>query len=304
VSAHLEPPRLGAHLSIAGGLPRAVELGAELGVTALQVFVKSARQWDARALEPAEVAAFRRALAGRDLARHTLAHAGYLINLASPEAAARERSIRALGSELARCRRLGIPYLVVHPGSHMGRGEAEGLGRVVRAIDRLLAPRRGGARPYEGVTLLLETTAGQGSALGHRFEHLARILDESRARDRLGICFDTCHVHAAGYDLHDDASCGAVFDELDRRVGLERLRAFHLNDSKARAGSRLDRHEHIGRGRIGLAAFRRIVNDPRFRDLPMVLETPKGEGTLLDRRNLRLLRSLVEPPLARPRTRR
>jgi deoxyribonuclease-4 len=203
--------------------------------------------------------------------------------------------VASLRDELRRCAVLGLPYLVVHPGSHVGSGEQTGLRRVVRALDRSLVARDGREEP---VSLLLETTAGQGSNLGHRFEQLAWILDRAGASERLGICFDTCHALAAGYRFGDRRSFGDTFDALDRAIGLGRLKALHLNDSKHGAGSRRDRHEHIGRGRIGLEGFRLILNDPRLRDLPMVLETPKGEDLEEDRENLATLRSLI------PRARR
>ncbi len=275
-------------MSISGGFARAVESACEVRATALQVFVKSARQWSGRPLAEAEARAFRRLLRRHDLERHTLAHASYLINLASPSAAIRERSIAALADEIERCARLGIPSLVLHPGSHLGRGEESGLERVASALDRALAGRRSGA-----VRLLLENTAGQGSNLGHRFEQLARVLELSRSSARLGICLDTCHAVAAGYGLADARSYRRTLADLDRTVGLSRLCAFHLNDSKFAQGSRRDRHAHIGEGRVGLEAFRRILADPRFRGLPMVLETPKDRGLDADRRNLALLRGLA-----------
>ena len=287
------PPRarLGAHLSIRGGLERAVERAGTIDATALQLFVKSARQWDARPLARGESALFRRAVAASGLDGALLAHACYLINLASPDPALWRRSVAALADELARCGRLGIPYLVVHPGAHLGAGEPAGIERVARALDRLLAPR-GRPRPG-GPELLLEVTAGQGSCLGWRFEHLRRILERTRAEPRLGVCFDTCHAHAAGYGLERASDYRATFAAFERLVGCSRIRAFHLNDSRGARGSRVDRHAHIGEGRVGLSGFRRLLNDRRFADTPMVLETPKGEDLADDRRNLVTLRGLV-----------
>ncbi len=285
--------RLGAHMSIAGGLPRAVERAQAVDATALQVFVKSSRQWRAAALDPDDVRQFRAALGRAGLDRHTLAHATYLINLAAADRVVRERSIAGLAMEMERAGQLGIPYVVVHPGSHLGAGVEAGLARVVRCLDRLLAGRRKSS-PADGVTLLLEVTAGQGTNLGHRFEQLGWLLDHAKAAERLGVCFDTCHALAAGYGLSDARPYRETFAELDRTIGIERLKAFHLNDSKTPLGSRRDRHEHIGEGEVGLDGFRRIVNDRRFRDLPMVLETPKGEDLDDDRRNLARLRSLVK----------
>jgi deoxyribonuclease-4 len=197
------------------------------------------------------------------------------------------RSVAALAEEMDRCAALGIGDLVVHPGAHMGAGEAAGLRRVLRALDRLTA-RRGPTR------VLLEITAGQGTVLGARFEHLGGLLRAAARPARLGVCFDTCHALAAGYEFRDRAAYRRTMALLDRHVGLERVRAFHLNDSQAGLGSRRDRHAHIGSGEIGLEAFRCIVNDPRFRDVPKILETPKGDDLAEDRRNLSVLRDLLK----------
>jgi len=282
-------------MSIAGGFPRALDRAAEVQAGALQVFLKSARRWEAKPLCRDEAAAFRRRLEQSGLGPYTLAHSSYLINLASPQRDLRERSIRALRDEVERCDLLGIPYLVLHPGSHMGAGERIGLDRVASALDRVLLPFRTARRgPEPAVNVLLEVTAGQGTNLGYRFEHLQRLLGRSRCEKRLGICFDTCHALAAGYDLRDETSYAATFSVLERTVGLDRLRAFHVNDSAGALGSRIDRHQHIGRGEIGLEGFRLLMNDPRFRDLPMVLETPKqGRDLEDDRANLAALRALV-----------
>jgi deoxyribonuclease-4 len=282
--------RLGAHMSVDGGLHRAVERAERVGATALQIFVKSARQWRARRPGADQVRAFRERCEAAGLTPYTLAHAGYLINPAAPSPAVRERSVAALRDELARCDELGIPYLVLHPGSHVGAGEERGLQRAARALDRALDRR---LAPRGRTTLLLEITAGQGSNLGHRFEHFAVLLEAMERSDRVGICFDTCHAVAAGYAFDDDATFGSTFDALDRSVGLGRLKAFHLNDSKFGLGSRRDRHEHIGRGAVGLGGFSRILNDPRLHGLPMVLETPKGPDLADDRRNLARLRRLL-----------
>jgi len=285
-------------MSIAGGFSRAIDRAEQVQATALQIFVKSARQWEAKPVDAEEAKEFRRRLELGGLSPYTLAHSSYLINLASPERAMRERSIRALRDEVGRCAILGVPYLVLHPGSHVGQGEERGLERVTTALDRVLAPRRPSRADVNGaaVTVLLETTAGQGSNLGNRFEHLAWILERARSAERLGVCFDTCHVLAAGYDLRDKRSFNASFAEFDRIIGLEHLRAFHLNDSKNGLGSRKDRHEHIGHGELGLSSFRLLLNDRRFAGLPMVLETPKGEDLAEDHENLSVLRSLIRSP--------
>ena len=281
--------RLGAHMSIEGGMDRAIERARSVAATALQVFVGSSRRWEPRRLPGAEVARFRAAARESGLAPFTLAHAGYLINLAAPDEALRRRSIDALREEVGRCAALGIPYLVLHPGAHGGAGVEEGLARVARGLDEAL----GAARRANGVRVLLETTAGAGTSVGHRFEHLAGVIARARSAARLGVCFDTCHVLAAGYEFRDRRSYRATFDELDRHIGLGRLQAFHLNDSLHPLGSRRDRHAHIGRGEVGLEAFRLILRDRRFRSVPMVLETPKGPDLAEDRANLAVLRGLA-----------
>jgi len=280
--------RLGAHMSIAGGMPESVVRARAVEATALQVFVKSSNQWAARPFADGEAAAFRRAAEEAGLARHVIAHASYLVNLASPDDALWERSVAALGEELSRCGALGIVSLVVHPGAHMGAGEEAGLRRVTAALDRVLALGNG-----EGPSVLLEITAGQGSCLGATFEQLAWVLERARRGERLGVCFDTCHALAAGYEFRDARSYRETMGRLDETVGLERVQALHLNDSKNGIGSRKDRHAHIGEGEVGLEAFRLLLNDPRFRGVPMVLETPKGDDLEEDRVNLRVLRGLV-----------
>ncbi|MFQ3664035.1 MAG: deoxyribonuclease IV [Chloroflexaceae bacterium] len=279
----------GAHMSIAGGVARAFARGRQVGCETMQIFCKNERQWEARPLREEEVAAFHaeHACSGID---PVFAHAAYLINLASPDAARWERSIAACADELERCARLGVPYLVLHPGSHMGSGEEAGLARVATALNQLFAAGAG-----HGTVVLLETTAGQGTALGHRFEHLARLYELSDCEQRLGICVDTCHIFAAGYDIRSPETYGNTFAALDRLIGLDRVRCFHLNDSQRELGSKVDRHTHIGQGRIGLEAFRLLVNDLRFRNVPMILETPKGEDMAEDVKNLTLLRSLLVP---------
>ena len=279
---------LGAHMSIAGGMPTAVERARSVDATALQVFVKSSNQWAARRFAPGEAEAFRRAAREAGLERHTVAHASYLVNLASPDDALWARSVSALGVELARCAELGIPWLVVHPGSHVGSGVEAGVARVAEALKRALGPE---SSPAAGV--LLENTAGQGNTLGGRFEELAAILGRAALDERVGVCFDTCHALAFGHDLRDAGAYRATMGALDAAIGLGRVRAFHLNDSKGGLASRLDRHEHIGQGAVGLEAFRLILTDPRFAGLPMILETEKGDDLAEDRMNLGVLRSLI-----------
>jgi deoxyribonuclease IV len=288
-------PLLGAHLSIAGGLPRAVDRAKATRCEALQIFTKSAGQWRARALPDEEVGLFRRRVEETGIAP-VVAHNSYLINVASTVPTLREQSIAALGEELDRAELLGLDGLVMHPGSYTDGREEDGLRAIGRAIAGLLKARR----RYR-VKVLLEHTAGQGTNLGHRFEHLATVLDEVDGSPRVGVCLDTCHLLTAGYDLCTAAGYAATFRDFDRIVGLDRLEVFHLNDSKKPCGSRVDRHEHIGKGCLGLEPFRRLLNDPRFAHLPMLLETPKLESAASkrrdvdawDARNLRTLRRLM-----------
>ena len=282
-------PRLGAHMSIAGGLPNAIVRARAVQATALQVFVKSSSQWAARPFAPGEVEAFRAASGEAGLDRHTLAHASYLINLASPDDVLWEKSIAAFRVELDRCDALGIPWLVVHPGAHVGSGVPSGIARVAEALHRVL-PKTG-----QGAGVLLETTAGQGSTLGARFEELGEILKLANDPERVGICFDTCHVLAGGYEFRSASTYAETMTALDRAVGLDRLHGVHLNDSKGDLGCRRDRHEHIGQGKVGLEAFRLILTDSRLRDVPMVLETEKGDDLEEDRVNLGVLRSVLSP---------
>jgi len=280
-------PLFGAHMSIAGGLHKAFERSHRVHAEALQIFTRNQRKWAFPPLGDEEISAFvaaRERWGNRPLA----AHASYLINLANPQTEAVIRSIEALSNEITRCSRLQIPSLIMHPGAHMGSGLDTGLFTVARSLDAALEKAS-----CRDVTILLETTAGQGTGIGSSFEDIARILEYSAFGERLGVCFDTCHVFAAGYDLRTRSAYEKTMGEFDSLIGLERLRFFHVNDSKGEFGSRVDRHEHIGKGKIGRAGFRLLVNDPRFRDHPMVLETPKGEDLAEDRRNLRLLRSLA-----------
>ncbi|MBI3457160.1 MAG: deoxyribonuclease IV [Candidatus Rokubacteria bacterium] len=282
------PPadNLGAHMSTAGGLPLALARGRAVGCSVVQLFLKNQVQWAGRTLQADEVAEFRRQQAATGI-RTVFAHATYLINLASPAGAEWRRAVSAFRDELERAERLGLPFVVIHPGSHKGVGREAGLARIVRAIDELHT-RTAGYR----VRIALENAAGAGNLLGSRAEELGAILGAVREPERLVFCLDTCHLFAAGYDIRSAAGFGETLDRFDRAVGLPRVVAFHLNDAKAGLGSGLDRHEHIGRGRIGLAAFRRLLNHPRLGALPMVLETPKGTGDRWDRKNLATLRRL------------
>jgi deoxyribonuclease-4 len=284
-------PLFGAHMSIAGGYHLALQAAHEHACEAVQLFTKSSNQWRAKDITETDVSIFRETLRQTQV-RQLMAHDSYLINLASPEESLFLRSLEAFVVEVQRAELLGLTYLVMHPGAHMGAGVEAGLIRVAQAFDEVHR-RCAGCR----VQVLLETTAGQGSTLGYRFEHLARILELVAEPERLGVCLDTCHVFAAGYALSTEREYRATFREFDRVVGLERLRAFHVNDSVKPLGSRVDRHAHIGKGCLGLEAFRLLVNDQRFRDCPMVLETPK-EGDM-DKVNLRTLRKLMTGPRSR-----
>jgi len=279
---------LGAHQSIAGGTPRAVERGLEVGCRVLQIFVKNSNRWVGRPIDRPEARAFRSAARGAGLAR-VVAHTSYLINLASPVAELSRRSIEALVEEIERCERLGIPDLVLHPGAHCGEGESAGVARIAASLDQVFE-RTGGAH----VRILLETAAGQGSCVGHRFEHLRDILGAVRTPRRVAACFDTCHVHAAGYDIVSARGWAETIADFERTVGLSRLAAIHVNDSKKPRGSRVDRHEHIGRGTIGRRGFVNLMTDPRLAAIPKFLETPKDEDALVqDRKNLAVLRRLA-----------
>jgi deoxyribonuclease-4 len=274
-------------MSIEGGFERAAERASQVEATALQVFVKSSNQWKARPFAPGEAEGFPEACRRAGVDR-VVAHDSYLINLCSGDPALWERSLQALAEEVRRCDALGIPGLVTHPGAHGGDGDEAGLARLVRALDRLEE-----MLPAARAKVLLETTAGQGTGVGHRFEHLRHVLDRVRNAARLGVCLDTCHVFAAGYDLRTKETYERTLAEFDQQVGIARLGAIHLNDSKKDLGSRVDRHEHIGQGCLGLEAFRLVVNDPRLRDVPMVLETPKNEDLREDVENLNRLRALI-----------
>ena len=267
-------PRLGAHLSIAGGLPRAVDRAEASGCQALQIFTKSAGQWRARELPPEEIALFRRRVRQTKIGP-VVAHNSYLINLAAADAALRTKSLDSLGDELDRAEALGLDGLVMHPGSYTSGSEAGGLKLIADGLADVLA-----SRPQGKTKILLEHTAGQGTNLGHRFEHLAAIIDMLGGSPRVGVCLDTCHLLAAGYDICSSEGYAATFKQFGRIVGFARLKAFHLNDSKKPCASRVDRHEHIGKGCIGLPPFRRLLNDPRFAKLPMLLETPKEDTPL------------------------
>ena len=281
---------LGAHESVAGGAATAIERGRADGCQAIQIFARPSAQWRAKPFSPEEVSQFRSEHAS--VGWPVLSHASYLINLCAVDPVLLDKSRLAMEDELVRAEELGLDYVVVHLGAHLGCGEEEGAAAVARTLSWLHERTRGFR-----VRLLLELTAGQGSCLGCRFEDLARILEGSAGGHRLGVCFDTCHALAAGHDLTTDAGYDRVFAAFDRTIGLERLLAFHLNDSKTPLGSRVDRHQEIGDGFLGLLPFWRLVNDPRFATTPAVLETPSGSDKLPSfARNLQRLRALIAAP--------
>jgi len=280
-------PRLGAHMSIAGGLHQAFERLRKVRGEALQIFLFNQRQWRVPELTQDQVSRFLSAWEEGGFVP-VAAHDSYLINLASPDDELRNRSIEAFAEELRRCKLLGIRYLVAHPGAHCGMGREAGIERFVLGLDKAMEMAEG-----EGVRVLIETTAGQGTSLGGSLEEISAILQGSRFGELLGVCIDTCHLFAAGFDLGKRDGYNATIDALQETIGLHRILWFHLNDSKGELGSRIDRHAHIGKGKMGLEAFRHLLNDPRFKDHPMVLETPKGKDLKEDRRNLRVLRSLL-----------
>lgn len=284
---------LGAHMSISGGHANAIDRALAAEMSAFQLFTKNQRQWRAAPIDPAAAEAFRARWDACGM-KHLVAHDSYLINVASPDDEMWEKSRAALADELARCDLLGVPYLVSHPGASLAAGPEAGIARVAEAIDRIHDEQ-----PDGEAVILLETTAGQGTALGRSFEELAAIIDKVADKTRVGVCFDTCHAFAAGYELRDEAGYAATMRGFDETIGLAKLKAFHLNDSQKGLGSRVDRHAPIGEGELGLAPFASILNDPRFAGLPGILETPKKEdGDGEDARNLATLRGLIRQAVA------
>ncbi len=278
---------LGAHMSTAGGLSTAFERARSIGINTMQIFTKNQNRWEQKPATSEEIARWFAAQAATGIGP-VISHAAYLLNLGTPDDALWEKSVRALIDELTRAEQLDILGVVLHPGAHMGTGEAAGIARIIAGLDAAHAATPG----YRTLTLV-ETTAGQGTALGYRFAQLQAILNGVKAPERIGFCFDTCHVFAAGYDIRTAEAYAATMAEFDRLAGLDRIRCFHFNDSKKGLGARVDRHDHIGTGVLGLQAFANILNDPRFAAVPMVLETPKSDDMHEDVENLRILRSLI-----------
>jgi len=276
---------LGTHVSISGGVFNAPARGEKIGCTAIQIFTKNQMQWKAKELTNNDIEKFKAELE-KSTVTSVISHDSYLINLGNPNKDMLIKSLKAFGNEMQRAEILGIPFLVFHPGSHLNVGEKLGLRKIAESLNLLLDQ-------YKNFKLmpLLETTAGQGTNLGYCFEQLAEIIDMVEQKDRVGVCLDTAHVFAAGYDIRTRKAYEKTFNEFDKIVGLEKLKAFHLNDSKKVLGSRVDRHENIGKGYIGLDTFRFLLNDPRFENIPKVLETPGKEQDF--KRNLDLLKSLI-----------
>jgi deoxyribonuclease IV len=274
---------IGAHISTKGGLPTAFERAAAIDASAMAIFAKNSNQWKGKELTPEICAEF----AEKRTVKPVLTHASYLINLATTNEEFHRKSIDALLDELDRAERLGIHAVVLHPGAHMGAGVENGLDQIARSIDRIHA-----TIPEHNVVTLLETAAGQGSCLGCSFEELGKILQRVDDRSRAGVCIDTCHIFASGYDIRTREGYERTIEQLEEHVGIENVGAFHLNDSKKHLGSRVDRHEHIGKGQLGLDAFGFVLNDPRFARIPKLLETPKTVETESDRTNITTLRAL------------
>jgi len=279
---------LGAHMSIAGGAFNAVLDGKKATCDTIQIFTKSSNQWRAKPLTDEEVERFFAEQKNTGVSV-SCAHDSYLINLGSPDKELFKKSLDAFKIELERCDILKVPNLVMHPGSHVGSGEEEGLKRIAGAFNKLFDEL-----PDNKTTVCLETTAGQGSNLGYKFEQLAQIIEMVEDRKRMGICLDTCHIFAAGYPIQKESEYKATMNEFDRILGLERLKVIHFNDSKKGLGSKVDRHTHIGQGELGLEPFRHILNDKRLQKVPKILETPKGDELLEDIENLKILRSLIK----------
>ena len=281
---------LGAHESVAGGAWNAIARGREDGCEAVQIFARPSQQWRALPFGPDEVSLFRSEHAA--VGWPAMSHASYLINVCAADAVILRKSLGALEEELLRAEELGLDFVVLHPGAHLGAGREDGIGAAAESLSDVLERTRGFR-----VVLLLEITAGQGSCLGCRFDDMATLMERTRGGDRMGVCFDTCHAHASGIDLSTEDGYERAFEAFSRQIGLGALRAFHLNDSKTPAGSRVDRHAEIGDGYLGLLPFWRLVNDPRFATVPGVLETPHGPDKLPSfARNLARLRGLIGAP--------
>ena len=279
---------LGAHTSISGGVSKAVDLADKLGFTAMQIFTKNNNRWFQKKLDETEISSFKSKLKKSKI-KFAVSHDSYLINLCAINGTILEKSRKAFLDELERCELLGIPHLNFHPGAHLGAGEEDGIKRIAESINIVHEKTKG-----YSVSSMLETTAGQGTTIGYRFEQLKEIIDLIEEKERMTVCIDTAHIYAAGYDIKNPQSFKKVIKEFDDIIGLERLKCFHMNDSKKPLGSRVDRHEHIGKGFIGLEGFSNIMNDKRLVNIPKILETPKGKEQLEDLKNLTVLKSLIK----------
>lgn len=279
---------LGAHTSITGGVSKAIERAVKLKFTALQIFTKNNNQWEAKPLDENEITAFRINLAESKI-KIVVAHDSYLINLCSPDKEILKKSRSAFIDELKRCELLGIHHLNFHPGAHLGKVEEEGLKIIAESINKAHHKT-----PKYQVSSMLELTAGQGTSLGHKFEHIAKIIEMIDQKERMTVCIDTAHIFAAGYNIKDYEEYIKVMNEFDSTIGLFRLQCIHMNDSKKELGSRVDRHEHIGKGFIGREGFSNIMNDKRLINVPKILETPKGKDQLEDLKNIRVLKRLIK----------
>ncbi|MFH1336931.1 MAG: deoxyribonuclease IV [Candidatus Zixiibacteriota bacterium] len=279
---------IGAHMSIAGGVYNSLIFGKDLGCTTIQIFTKNNNQWKAKELTSEDVKKFVENQKKTGISP-VVGHNGYLINLASPKEDIYQQSLGSMLIELQRAELLALPYLVMHPGSHLGTGEKAGMKKIAHSIDWLHRNTKG----FQ-VKICLETTAGQGSAIGFRFEQIAEIIEMVKENQRLGVCYDTCHTFAAGYDIRIQKSYEETFKEFDNIVGISQLKVFHINDSMKDLNSRVDRHQHIGEGKIGLEGFRLLINDSRWEKTPKILETPKEDGIEKDQKNLKVLRKLAK----------
>ncbi len=279
---------LGAHTSTSGGVSKAIERAEKLHFTAIQIFTKNNNRWFAKPLEENEIEKFKKLWESSDI-KYIVSHDSYLINLCASNPELLEKSRKAFVDELQRCETLGIPYLNFHPGSHTGRGEEDGLKVIAESIN-IAHEKTEGFK----VSSMLELTAGQGTALGYKFEHIAKIIEMVEEKSRMSVCIDTAHIFAAGYDIRSKETYQKTIKEFDEIIGLEKLKCFHINDSKKELSSRVDRHEHIGKGFIGTEGFANIMNDKRLEAIPKILETPKGKEQLEDLENLEVLKSLIE----------
>jgi deoxyribonuclease-4 len=279
---------LGAHTSTAGGVSKSVELAEKLNFTAMQIFTKNNNRWFQKPLEEKEIESFKTKLEQSQI-KFVVSHDSYLINLCAKDKTILGKSRIALLDELERCELLGIPYLNFHPGAHLGAGEEDGIKLIAESLNIVHQKTKNFK-----VSSMLETTAGQGTTIGYRFEQLQHIIELVEQKERMSVCIDTAHVFAAGYDIKNPKNFNKILEEFDETIGLEKLKCFHLNDSKKELGSRVDRHEHIGNGFIGLKGFSNIMNDKRLKNIPKILETPKGKEQLEDLENLKVLRSLIK----------